>query len=252
MSETTTAGAATPRPRSSPEDEPRRVALDGVHNMRDLGGLRTIDGRTVKHGVLYRSDQLKDATEADLGRIAALGLRTVVDLRTPAEIEAHGHFSADGVAHHHVELLHLPWYRFPQAGPDAAPAFLPQRYIAMLETGAGAIRDSLNLFTGKAPALVHCIAGKDRTGIVVAVTLALLGVPDADIADDYRLTGHGQRRFQEWAERNRTARVVGFPTPAQAMLDTLTGLRDRFGSVETYARVIGFEDVDGLRDALLD
>lgn len=252
MSDVTTAGAETPRPRSSPEDEPRRVVLDGVHNMRDLGGLRTADGRTVKHGVLFRSDQLKSATEADLARIAELGLRTVIDLRTPLERENHGFFTPDGVDHRHLELFHLRWELFPQAGPEAAPEFLPQRYIAMLETGAAAIRDALDLLAGQTPALVHCIAGKDRTGLVIAVTLALLGVPDEVIAADYGLTDHGQRRYREWAEKNRTTVFIGFPAPAQAMLDTLAGLRERFGSVEHYAKVIGFEDVEKLRDALLD
>ena len=242
------AGADQPRPRAV--DEPRRVVLEAVHNMRDLGGLRTADGRTVRKGVLFRSDMLKRATEADLARIGELGLRTVIDLRTAAEVESLGRYDADGVDYRHLELRHVRWDLFPHR--EEPMPFLAQRYVAMLETGAEAIRDSLDLIATQSPTLVHCIAGKDRTGLVIALALALVGVPDEDIADDFALTAHGQRRFREWAVANASEVFVGLPTPEQAMLDTLAGLRERFESPETYARIIGFEDVDKLKDTLLE
>lgn len=243
---------ASPRPPAV--DEPRRIVLEAVHNMRDLGGLKTADGRTVRSGVLFRSDMLKHATGADLARIGELGLRTVIDLRRPDEIEQHGRFDAEGVDYRHLELRHLRWERFEQE-PDSVPEkveFLRQRYSGFLESGADAIRDSLDLIANQSPTLVHCIAGKDRTGIVIAVTLALLGVPESDIAADFALTEHSQARYRDWAEREGLPVFHGLSTPEEAMLETLGELRSRYVSVEAYARIIGFADTDKLKDALLD
>ncbi|MEV0644322.1 tyrosine-protein phosphatase [Phytomonospora sp. NPDC050363] len=250
--ENVTEAGANPRPRAV--DEPRRVILEAVHNMRDLGGLTTADGRVVREGVLFRSDMLKHATGTDLELIGELGLRTVIDLRRPDEIEEHGRFEAEGVDYRHLELRHLRWELFeqePETDEEKA-LFLRQRYTGFLESGADAIRDSLDLIANQSPTLVHCIAGKDRTGVVVAVTLALLGVSEADIAADFALTALGQRRYQEWAERAGLKSFVGLSTPEEAMLGTFEELRSRYGSVESYARIIGFADVDKLQDALLD
>ncbi|GIG64834.1 tyrosine-protein phosphatase [Phytomonospora endophytica] len=243
---------ASPRPPAV--EEPRRVVLGAVHNMRDLGGLETADGRVVRSGVLFRSDMLKHATGSDLERIGALGLRTVIDLRRPDEIALHGHFEAEGVDYRHLELRHLRWELFEQepATHDERVLFLRQRYSGFLESGSDAIRESLDLITNQSPTLVHCIAGKDRTGIVVAVTLGLLGVAEADIAADFALTASGQQRYQAWAEREGLEVFRGLTTPEEAMLGTLQELRSRYGSFEGYARIIGFADVDKLKDALLD
>lgn len=247
------AAAGTSASRPPAVDEPRRIVLEAVHNMRDLGGLTTADGRTVRAGVLFRSDMLKHATGADLARIGELGLRTVIDLRTAEEIELHGRFEAEGVDYRNLELRHLRWDRFPvQPNGEAEKAeFLRQRYSGFLESGADAIRDSLDLIATQSPTLVHCIAGKDRTGVVIAVALALAGVPEADVAADFALTGHGQQRYRAWAERTGLPVFIGLSTPAEAMLGTFEELRARYRSVEDYARIIGFEDVDKLKDTLL-
>jgi len=235
-------------------DEPRRIVLEAVHNMRDLGGIDTADGGTVRHGVLFRSDMLRHATGADLERIGELGLRTVVDLRRPDEIAEHGRFEAEGVDYRHLELRHLRWELF-AAEPETEAErvlFLRQRYSGFLESGADAIRDSLDLIATQSPTLVHCIAGKDRTGVVIALTLALLGVSDDDIAADFALTNLGQARYRAWAEQSSRPVFRGLATPEAAMLGTLEELRARYRSAEDYARIIGFADIDKLKDALLD
>lgn len=233
----------------------RFVPLETIFNLRDLGGLAAMDGSKVRTGLVFRSDQFGNATAADIDYLVdEIGLKTVVDLRRPTEIAATGSFPRDrGVDVRDLELLHIRWESIDRdAAREESPVpFLIERYSAMVETGAVAIRDTLELMTSATPMVFHCMAGKDRTGITAAVALKLLGVSDDDIAADYALTGEGMGRYYRWRQRTGQAPNEGLHPHAAAMYGLLRNIDTHFGGMENYARAIDFHHVAELRRHLL-
>jgi protein-tyrosine phosphatase len=192
---------------AEPAEPARHLGLQGAVNFRDLGGYRGVDGRRVRWRTVYRADSLAELSDADLARLHAIGLQTVVDLR------------------HDEERQHRP-SRLP-AGTDQTPAlqthalgFYPTGGRALLQAvragtcSARQVADGLRqayaafplthrepyarmlalLASARAlPALVHCTSGKDRTGFASAVLLMALGVDRGTIQDDYLLTNQYRR-----------------------------------------------------------
>ena len=183
--------SAEPAPRTPVA--PRWLDLDGAHNVRDVGGLRAGD-RTVRSGVLLRGDHLEDLSPAAAEHLCErTGLRAVVDLRAVEEGPEPGAWMAGRP----VERLHLPLVDLTRVGADAplqradGGLDFTAAYGRML-AGAGPALVAILRFAvapGRVPLLVHCAAGKDRTGIAVALLLAAAGVDEDDIADDYAATG---------------------------------------------------------------
>ena len=142
----------------------------------------------------------------------------------------------------------------------ARPGTARTRYLIFAEDGRAALSTALSIIAdpGAAPVVVHCMAGKDRTGVTCALALALVGVSDEDIAADYALTTTSMRSLVAHLRETNPAVVEGqehmFDSPAEAMLMFLTDLRAEHGSVENYARLIGIKDeqVAALRDHLLE
>ncbi|GAB3225981.1 tyrosine-protein phosphatase [Glycomyces halotolerans] len=237
------------------------LPTEQIFNLRDIGGLKGAGGKKVKTGQVFRSDNFGNATEADLDYIVNdLGVRHVIDLRRPNELEKTGRFpERDGVTFHHFEMLHIAWESVEMEIPSDAPEedvvrFLAHRYTGMMEAGYKSVRDSLEVIALGEPVIFHCMAGKDRTGIVAAVLLALLGVAPEDIAADYELSNIGLARWRAWRDANLGApeRDRGLGTPAEAMLKTIAEMNERFGSLTSYARSAGFRDADRLRELLLE
>ncbi|MDA8356023.1 MAG: tyrosine-protein phosphatase [Actinomycetota bacterium] len=238
----------------------RHVALDGAVNFRDIGGYRAHDGRRVRWRRVFRADGLSGLTAHDREVVGRLGIVTVIDLRTTVELES-GKFP-DGeipVRFHHLPLL--------DAVPDAerfemAPGMLAAQYQEIAHDAGPRIADALAILADprNLPAVVHCTAGKDRTGVLVAVVLGLLGVPDATIVDDYALSGEAmdrlRRKLVDRYPEGRTfieeANELFSAAPA-TMADLLSSLRRRHGSFEGYGRHIGVpaETIAMLRAALL-
>lgn len=180
----------------------RHLALEGAPNFRDLGGYETSDGRRVKWGRLYRSDDLAQLTDADVARVAELGIQLVCDFRAESERQAEPDRlpSADppdvaalpiGAESFLVNDLRERIRTGDLEGLDLrammiegnrqfATTFAPQ-YAAMFER----IAQPANL-----PALVHCTAGKDRAGFASALILSALGVPRETVMADFLLTNH--------------------------------------------------------------
>lgn len=244
----------------------RHVSFDALFNVRDLGGYATTDGRSTRWRLLYRADGLNRAQGGDLERLAAMGLRTVVDLRTPGERAERGSFPVEAlpVDYHHFPVLQQTWEgQTLEAGIEGA-AFLTSRYEEMLDEGGGAIADALTVLADSRvyPAIFHCAAGKDRTGVLAALVLGLLGVPDETIAADYGLSRVGMSAMVEWVRVNRPEALdamldqpgVLLEAPPMAMRALLDGVRATHGSVEGYATSIGVADsaIDGLKANLLD
>lgn len=221
----------------------RVVTFTDLYNFRDLGGYPTIDGRTVTWGRVYRSDNLGRLCPADHDSFTALGIRTVIDLRHPDELADDGRLpELPGIDFRHLHLVYPTWEAYDEfAHIDERAAYLAARYLEMAHSGVEAIAGSLRLIADQdaAPLVFHCLAGKDRTGIVAAVTLALLGVDDETVAEDYALSEESVAAYR--ASRNLEPYAL-HSVPAAAMLAFLAGLRAEHGSVEGYARWLGLTD----------
>jgi len=243
----------------------RWIELDGAVNVRDLGGLATDDGRTTLDGRLLRGDNLQDLSAADVKLLVDdIGLTTVVDLRSPTEVEAEGPgplTRVESVSHAYRSVL-------PEAGTatDVAGAALVSRrdearsryvddirvgyYIGYLEDRPDQVVAALRSI-GQAPgaALVHCAAGKDRTGVVVALALRAIGVQPDVIVADYVATGE---RIEAILDRlrgsttysgdiNSRPNAVEDDAPrAQTMVAFLQQLDERYGGVLQWLAEHGF------------
>ncbi len=240
----------------------RHIAFDRMHNFRDVGGYSTSDGRTVRWGRLYRADGLGKLAGADWVKFQTLGVRTVIDLRFPEEVARRGRVPGyDGLAYYNLSIEHRPC-RQATLAPEVEPTrFLADRYAEVLSDGVVEIGQALAVIAAaeSAPVVIHCAAGKDRTGLIAALVLALVGVGEEDIIADYALTGLAATKFMADWQANPANPAITWPgyglAPADAMRLTLKELTDTYGSVHDYARDrLGVDDalVAGLRTCLLD
>jgi len=238
----------------------RSLAFATMFNFRDIGGYPGLDGRTVRWQRIYRADSPHRLDTDDAAAFDALGVRTVIDLRRPHEVETYGRIPpADGFDYHNIHLRHQDWGEIPYQPEQGAARYLADRYHDLTEQAADGFVAAISLLAEArtAPAVVHCMAGKDRTGLVCAMTLSLLGVRDSVIAEDYALSNAGSERLLAWlrtqAGNDHLVPVPFFSCPAEAMQTFLTELRQRHGSVEGYLRTAGLsaDRITELRTHLL-
>lgn len=239
----------------------RSLPFSAMFNFRDVGGYPGHDGRTVRWRRLYRSDSLHRLDETDRAAFAALGVRTVIDLRRPYEVSRDGRVPGhDGLTYQHIHPEHREWHEHPYDERESLARYLADRYRDLAETGAAGLGRAVAVIADAdaAPVVVHCVAGKDRTGVVCALTLSTLGVSDADIAADYALSTAAAERWSAWlATSGPPADPPPRPflsSPAEAMALFLAELRDRHGSVEDYLMAAGVSraQLAALRDHLLE
>jgi protein-tyrosine phosphatase len=247
----------------------RILQLDAVNNFRDFGGWRTDGGGRVATGRLFRSAHHARATAADVDRIAGLGIATVADLRHVSEQKAQPSAwagklafdmiaAADGEGESEGEAPHRLAFRKSDFSPDAMRAFMTAHYalipyepqhIALF----GRYFDALSTRDGGM--LIHCAAGKDRTGILAGLTHHVLGVHPDDAMDDYLLTnaaGNIDRRLTP--VRRRMEKIYGCAISEEAMQVLLgvepryiascwTAIEERSGSTDAYlANMLGVDE----------
>ena len=237
----------------------RDLAWEGCLNVRDLGGHRTADGGETRYGAVVRADSVRQLTEAGWQAAVDYGIRTVVDLRGDHELEA------DPPAELPVDVLHVPFMEqdeaafaeveaVARAAGEAAGDDVARRtrdvYLVFLEHFKQNVAAGLRA-VARAPeggVVVHCLGGKDRTGLLTALLLHLAGVDAEQIGADYGLSEERLRpRHDVWiaeaeteAERERLRRVL--QSPAASMVGVLEELENRYGSVEGYLRSAGVTD----------
>jgi protein tyrosine/serine phosphatase len=237
----------------------RQIHFSRVFNFRDVGGYVGAGGRTVRWRRLFRSDTLSSLGEDDRDRFLSLGIRTVLDLRRAHEIARAGRVPAwDGIAYRNLAPDHPEWERTPYHDGLEPSRYLADRYHDMIEHGAAGLAEAIGVIADESatPAVVHCMAGKDRTGVVCALTLALLGVSDADIDTDYTRSTPNNEQHVRWARANGRPEMVmqsWWRSPPGTMVLLLSELRQRYGSVERplLGAGLGQSDITALRRHLL-
>lgn len=244
----------------------RRVELETCQNFRDLGGYTTRDGRRLAWGRLFRADTLHRMTAADLEVMARLEIRTVIDLRASDEVERHGRITVGTreLTYHHLPMLDRVSEEPPTEAPAAPLTDLGSFYIRTLGEAGEVVAQAVELLSRPEalPAVFHCMAGKDRTGILAAAVLGCLGVDDEQIVFDYVLTEEGREArsaFLSVHDPEYLAYLDALPpaameTRAESMQVLLDHVRDEYGSMDSCLRHLGVgaEAIGRLADALLE
>ncbi|WP_156822661.1 tyrosine-protein phosphatase [Demetria terragena] len=244
------------------------IDLDGLANMRDLGGTPVAGGGAIQPGRLLRSDNLQDLTPGDIDELVdRRALTDIIDLRSDVEV----HFTGPGplaevssLTHHHLSLfksrevavedaLVLPWREDDQRKrePQVEDHWM-DHYLGYLRERPDSISQALRVIAGaEGAAVVHCAAGKDRTGTVIALALSLAGVSDEDIAADYAATSQRLPRILErlsavpaYAENLQGRPLSDHETDPQTMVRLLAAVRETSGSVADWLRDQGWTDED--------
>jgi protein-tyrosine phosphatase len=241
------------------------IELEGAVNVRDLGDLPTEDGQKTARARLLRADNLQELSAADITKLVRdIGVTTIVDLRSSNELAAEGPAPLDGVAgvrHAHHPVL-------PEVGTSTdviADALLARdwqdrsryprdpvcgHYLGYLEDRPDQVVGALrSIAHAEGAALVHCAAGKDRTGVVVALALTVAGVPASCVVADYAATGERVEAIMARLRRSRLyARDINSkpadlqrPRP-ETMAAFLEQMDARYGGVAAWLAGHGFAD----------
>jgi len=254
---------------------PPFIHVEGIHNFRDLGGLPSIP---IRPAYIYRSATPARITPAGLEAFKSLGVTTIYDLRSRPELSNDHGFNGNEKAVVEIEgvkRVFAPVF----AETDYSPAAIALRFDHYASgDGHGFVRAYREILKHAPPSyttilehirdrpdepfLIHCTAGKDRTGVLAAIILSLAGAPDEEIAKEYQLTEVG---LGEWkrimterltpmlgGDRERADRMVG--ASEESMLASLDMMRETYGGPEAYVReILGFgeEDVERIRKNLM-
>ncbi|MGW0705487.1 tyrosine-protein phosphatase [Streptomyces sp. NPDC002643] len=260
-----------------PSTEPE---LTGVRNFRDVGGLPTVDGRRVRHGVLFRSGHLAHATDEDAAFLASLGLHTIFDFRNAADQKLEG----PDVALPGVRNVNLPlsdpadgaefWKMVRDGdldqlrellGDGKAAGRMTASYRTIIKNRTAEHSHVLHaLAEDSVPALMHCAAGKDRAGLSIAVTLLALGVEREAILTDYLESNAKHRRYKVHRSSSSASayspEVMELLSPlfdarAEYLRAAFETVEETWGDLDTYMAEglnVTPETRDRLRERLLD
>ena len=238
----------------------RFLPFTGCSNFRDLGGLPTASGALTTWGRVFRSDTLQELTDSDVKSVLTeVGLTTIIDLRTGREITNEGRGPLE---HEDIAYVHLPFIADLEVHdevPDAIERDVLADYVHMLDTAGALIADAVKaIASSPGPVVFHCAAGKDRTGILAAITESLVGVPRDVVVGDYELTNQvidevcaRLARFDTYTtvRANPASHFRCKPEVMEGFLDLLD---ERHGGAAGWARDIGLADRDlaALRNVL--
>jgi len=244
-------------------DRTEAVLLAGAMNFRDLGGYHTTDGRRTRSGLVYRSNSLQELTADDIDVLRRhLRVTTVLDLRSPKEIERDGvgPFVDDALHYINIPFLHES---SDTGQPGRISEGLVKRYLSYLEFATDNVVRALETIADEKglPLVFHCSAGKDRTGVLAALLLGCLGVDRETVVADYAAKQHAHDEIMEFLRR-RPSYVdavddmdpSSFLSEPATMRDFLRTLDERHGGACGWALAHGLaEDVPArLKDLLLE
>jgi protein-tyrosine phosphatase len=251
------------------------IDLDGLANLRDVGGIPTVDGGKIASGRLLRSDNLQTLTEGDIDELLQLGLTDVIDLRSDFEVESEGPGPLTNVpsVHVHQHSLFREW----RAGvgeekPDIRPDVIPEEalpwidltpsvqvdhpvashYLSYLSDRPDSVLAALReIARAEGAALVHCAAGKDRTGTLVAIALTLAGADPQAVIADYAASSERMQAIVDrlmstdtYAENLRDRPLsshMSYPETMEAFLDHVSA---EYGSMGSLMERLGWTEAD--------
>ncbi len=243
----------------------RHYSFEGCFNFRDIGGYLNQDGRRVKKGLYFRAGRQDRMTDKDLARLSDLNISTQIDLRKQEEVLDQGRGPLEALGANYINIAVIP-----EGGSEKLNKLVGdtgisgKRYLGYLEFGPtswirlfGILSEEENL-----PVLLHCTAGKDRTGVSTAFLLSVLGVSRDIIEADYLLTNLDTERqadfiestvgYPEGYDREKMISIAG--VPRDAMKDFLDGVESKWGSVIEYLQKIGVtkDQMDLVRNNFLE
>lgn len=239
------------------------IVMDGSLNLRDLGGWPTADGGTIAPGRLFRSDRLSELTEADLQRHDELGIRTVIDLRYEREVaddpsrlwsavENHVEIPMGGGAADQKSFIERV---FAGEMDEIDGEWVGEAYIGMLTDHATDFGEAISTAVDKAPALFHCTAGKDRTGLFAMLVLSTCGVErehilkDFDLSNEYRAEKRMAALAPTFAEKGLDVENfrAALGAPRDAMEMAFAFLDREHGGPVNYLETTAGMGTDGVR-----
>jgi protein-tyrosine phosphatase len=219
----------------------------------------------VKWRTLFRADAVHRLPDSELDQLAEIGLRTVIDLRTGSEVdEGHLHDPHRGITHVHLDVLGQVWKPRDLDEDADARVVLSELYVHMLDIGAPALSEAFRTLaqSENLPAVFHCAAGKDRTGVLAAMVLSTIGVADHVIVADYAISGTNMAELIERLKRDRPEALTAMndqpsaylAAPPEAMDRLLAHVNSEYGSMTGYVKSIGIDSdvIDALASVLLD
>lgn len=239
----------------------RHLPMTGGYNFRDLGGYRTMDGRYVKWGKMFRSDELHNLTMEDLRYLSSIPIRYVVDFRSQEEITALPDVNPSSVRKNYsysispgnlTDAVNID----PQTITTQQVDSLMMQMNVLLVTDSASIEQYINFFellqnNGDTPVMFHCTAGKDRTGMAAALILASLGVDEQTIMDDYLLSNRyldGKYAGFKAENPNLAPLLEVKPEYIRAGLDRI---KQEHGSIENYLTNVLKVDISKMKELYL-
>jgi len=249
---------------------PRHIKFDAILNCRDIGGYRTKDGDTVAWRRIFRCGEIHHMTQHDITRLRdELGVTSVIDLRGSRRVEKTGigPLNEAEIRYHHVPLTVI----MDDTTNQIKEQYLDSTFSNMGEIYLYRIRDedyirriieSLEIIAAPEnhPLVFHCNAGKDRSGVLAAILLSILGATDRDIIEDYTLTAPHMKAFLDRWDNDPVTEDIHRNLPGYHMLAApesmdlfLATLRREYGSIADYFYRQGMEPtlVENLKKALL-
>ncbi|GAA2093550.1 tyrosine-protein phosphatase [Microlunatus panaciterrae] len=251
------------------------IQLEGLVNLRDVGGMPTTDGDRIASGRLLRSDNLQALTEADIEQLRSIGLTDVIDLRSNYEVISEGPgpmTQQDDVRIHHHSLFREKAAGIGEPKPDTAPEVLPaealpwvdlrpsvqvdnvfaSHYLSYLVDRPDSIVAALRSISGATgAALVHCAAGKDRTGTVVALALSVAGADPEAVVADYAASSERIEAIVDrlmatrtYADNLRDRPLSSHITHPETMAAFLEYVDTEYGGVIALLERLGWTDED--------
>ena len=243
----------------------RHYPFEGCFNFRDIGGYLNQDGMRVKKGLYFRTGRQDRMTQKDLAKLQDLKISTQIDLRKPDEVLDQGKGPLEVMGANYINIAVIP-----EGGSDQLSKLVGdtgisgKRYLGYLEFGPtswlrlfGILSNLENL-----PVVLHCTAGKDRTGVSTAFLLSVLGVNRDLIEADYLLTNLDTERQADFIEStvgypdgyDRESMITAAGVPKDAMKDFLDGVESKWGSAVEYLKKIGVteEQMEMVRNNFLE
>ncbi len=243
----------------------RHYPFEGCFNFRDIGGYPNQEGKRVKKGLYFRAGRQDRMTDEDLLGLSDLQISTQIDLRRPDEVREQGKGPLEAVGARYINIAVIP-----EGGTDQLSRLVGdtgisgKRYLGYLEFGPSSWLKMFEIFAdaGSLPVVLHCTAGKDRTGVSTAFLLSVLGVSRDWIEADYLLTNLDTARQADFIEStvgypegvDRESMLLAAGVPEDAMKDFLDGVEAKWGSAVGYLEEIGVtqEQMDAVRHNFLE